>query len=194
MPRGRPRIDEERRREALIQAGRTVFLELGYYATTADMIIERCKVSKRTFYEIFEDKADLLIELLDIPNVPLLTVPKHVDGGELIQQLNSMFSVDEVGTEYFRYFLVRAAWEARDSIPLLNEEFEEMRSRIKRWLSQQRSPKRIADPATIASMILNVAFGRSPNGQRTQEARIECVAFVRSCFGVIDQAITLPRR
>lgn len=47
------------RREALLKAATTAFLEHGYGGTTLDMIIQRAGGSKRTLYDLFGDKAGL---------------------------------------------------------------------------------------------------------------------------------------
>lgn len=46
-------------RERLLDAGRSVFAEVGYAAATVDDIIERAGTSRATFYRYFKSKEDL---------------------------------------------------------------------------------------------------------------------------------------
>lgn len=55
----------EATRDALINAARSVFSEKGLDLTTIDDITERADVGKGTFYYHFENKADLISELMD---------------------------------------------------------------------------------------------------------------------------------
>ena len=57
-PPGRPR--DPAKREALIQAARTLFLERGSDAVTMDQVLARAGVSRATLYSNFDDKGDLL--------------------------------------------------------------------------------------------------------------------------------------
>ena len=57
---GRPsREDAERLRQTIIDVATTMFLSLGYGATSIDAIALKARISKRTFYHRFRDKAEL---------------------------------------------------------------------------------------------------------------------------------------
>jgi AcrR family transcriptional regulator len=57
---GRPsREDAEQLRETIIAVATEMFLEQGYGATSIDAIARRARISKRTFYHRFRDKAEL---------------------------------------------------------------------------------------------------------------------------------------
>jgi len=53
------------RRERLFQAAAPLFERYGYRKTTIEEICRQAGMSKRTYYEIFSDKADLFIELME---------------------------------------------------------------------------------------------------------------------------------
>lgn len=68
-PRGKAAAPPEQRRgshrERLFDAGKTVFARDGYVATSAEAIAKEAGMSKKTFYEHFDSKDELLFELFD---------------------------------------------------------------------------------------------------------------------------------
>lgn len=76
-----PRQTAERLREHILDVATALFLEHGYGATSIEAVARRARISKRTFYHRFEDKAALfaavvhrIIDRLHPPaNVPLLS-------------------------------------------------------------------------------------------------------------------------
>lgn len=87
---GRPSKEEaERIRERILDAATELFLDLGYGATSIEAVAQRVRMSKRTFYHRFRDKADLfaavvhrIIERLRPANVQIL-----FEGGDLEEVL-----------------------------------------------------------------------------------------------------------
>ncbi len=78
---GRPsRADALRLRERILVAGTELFLAEGYGSTTIEAVARRARVSKRTFYDRFDDKAALFAAVVHRiiehirppPEVPLL--------------------------------------------------------------------------------------------------------------------------
>ncbi|MFH0881959.1 MAG: TetR/AcrR family transcriptional regulator [bacterium] len=62
-----PLTPEEReyaKRVQFFQAAEPLFERFGYRKTTVEEICEATQASKRTFYELFKDKADIFIQLL----------------------------------------------------------------------------------------------------------------------------------
>jgi AcrR family transcriptional regulator len=53
-----------RKRRAILDAARTVFLQHGYVGTSMDDVAARAKVSKQTVYKHFGDKRRMFVELL----------------------------------------------------------------------------------------------------------------------------------
>src|SRR5580765_7400709 len=63
--RGRPRqIDEEERRQLLIEAAEKVFVEMGYGTANVDDIAKRAGMSKKTLYQLFETKESLFAAVI----------------------------------------------------------------------------------------------------------------------------------
>jgi TetR/AcrR family transcriptional regulator, mexJK operon transcriptional repressor len=58
VPRGRPR--DPAKREALLDAARTLFLAQGFEAVTMDQILAQARVARATLYAYFPDKPALL--------------------------------------------------------------------------------------------------------------------------------------
>ena len=89
---GRPtKADAEQLAHRIVDAATELFFTLGYGATTIEAVAQRARISKRTFYHRFENKAALfsavvhrMIERLRTPaDVPLLhgtTLPEILRG------------------------------------------------------------------------------------------------------------------
>src|SRR3954466_2856298 len=61
---GRPRTEDARGREAILDAAAAVFTERGYRGATVDAILERAGLSKGAFYWHFESKDELMLAVL----------------------------------------------------------------------------------------------------------------------------------
>jgi AcrR family transcriptional regulator len=65
-PQGTPRVQvEEIQRSRLLSAAATVIDELGYEQSSVQRIAARGRVSRRTFYELFGNREECLVALLD---------------------------------------------------------------------------------------------------------------------------------
>lgn len=62
------------RREQIIQAAAQLFASKGFHRTTTKDIAEAAEVSEGTLYNYFDDKADLLIGIMD-----MLTAAQHLE-------------------------------------------------------------------------------------------------------------------
>jgi AcrR family transcriptional regulator/DNA-binding MarR family transcriptional regulator len=66
LPRDTPRVQvEEIQRSRLLAAAATTIDELGYGQTSVARITDRARVSRRTFYELFGNREECLVALLD---------------------------------------------------------------------------------------------------------------------------------
>jgi AcrR family transcriptional regulator len=66
LPRDTPRVQvEEIQRSRLLAAAAVVIDELGYEQTSVQRITDRARVSRRTFYELFVNREECLVALLD---------------------------------------------------------------------------------------------------------------------------------
>lgn len=55
--------DQDAKRQRLFEAAGPLFERFGYRKTTVEEICQAAGMSKRTFYELFSDKADLFMEI-----------------------------------------------------------------------------------------------------------------------------------
>jgi AcrR family transcriptional regulator len=63
---GRPsRTEAQGLRERILDAATALFFSAGYGATTIEAVAKRARISKRTFYHRFDDKASLLRAVVD---------------------------------------------------------------------------------------------------------------------------------
>ena len=66
MPRDTPRVQvEEIQRSRLLAGAAAVIDEVGYEQTSVTRITDRARVSRRTFYELFGNREECLVALLD---------------------------------------------------------------------------------------------------------------------------------
>jgi AcrR family transcriptional regulator len=66
LPRDTPRVQvEEIQRSRLLAAAAVAIDELGYEHTSVSRITDRARVSRRTFYELFGNREECLVALLD---------------------------------------------------------------------------------------------------------------------------------
>ncbi len=66
LPRDTPRVQvEEIQRSRLLAAAAVVIDEVGYEQTSVQRITDRARVSRRTFYELFGNREECLVALLD---------------------------------------------------------------------------------------------------------------------------------
>ncbi|TKD21407.1 TetR/AcrR family transcriptional regulator [Rhodobacter capsulatus] len=65
---GRPKaLSDEERRNRILDAAGALFIEAGYEATDMKRIAERCGMSKKTLYLVFQNKEDLFATLVCDP-------------------------------------------------------------------------------------------------------------------------------
>lgn len=69
LPRGRHKLSREEvrasQRARLLQSMETLVNEQGYAATSVPAVVKHARVTGRTFYELFDDKADCFIALCE---------------------------------------------------------------------------------------------------------------------------------
>ncbi|TXJ08269.1 MAG: TetR/AcrR family transcriptional regulator [Acinetobacter sp.] len=91
---GRPK--DLKKRQAILQAAKDLFLELGYDGSSMDAIAQKAGVSKLTVYNHFNDKAQLFgaaIEMVCEQRLPrqLYEVNSDSDIEQVLQQLGEAF-------------------------------------------------------------------------------------------------------
>ena len=73
-------MNRDRRTDIIIQAGRT-FLELGYDATSMNLVAERCRVTKPGLYYHFDGKQALLFAIMSLAMDELESHTEHATAG-----------------------------------------------------------------------------------------------------------------
>ncbi|QRM42667.1 TetR/AcrR family transcriptional regulator [Rhizobium sp. BG4] len=163
-PRGRPKsIDLDQRQADIIESGTDVFIELGYANTTVDIIAARCGISKRTFYDFYEAKGDLLSAAIKARSGSIFHFPEADAALDVL--LGQVFYVDADDApspaNMRQYFLIEVAWEATEYVPQLRQDFDAARAELASWLrTLSESGKIIAiDADAAATMLIGIVFG-----------------------------------
>ncbi|PZU92230.1 MAG: TetR/AcrR family transcriptional regulator [Chelatococcus sp.] len=166
--RGRPKqSSDEAQRERIVAGARDLFLEIGYAATTMDMVATRCGVSKRTLYRLFPAKLGLFQAMVADHRRSMLALPRPEDDLPLDAALAAIFRLDSgeavnrarlafirlVTTEGERSPDLREAVMSEAALPSLNM--------LADWIAQQRERGRIEvpDARAAARMLMDMAFG-----------------------------------
>jgi AcrR family transcriptional regulator len=86
----RTRVTEDQRARLLVAAGDTV-AELGYPGLAVARVIRRAGVSRRTFYDAFDDREDCFVALLDqaLERVAAVVVPAYRGGARWREGIRS---------------------------------------------------------------------------------------------------------
>lgn len=186
--RGRPRlVDEHQRRAAIVKAAHEAFVELGFARTTTAIVAARAKVSKRSLYELFEDKTELFAAVVRENRRLILDLPRPPD--ETLPMLDTLFrifrlDIDEKAEREREAILNLIARESTQFPELSDYLYENnvLRSReeLIEWLTGQTRQGRIVmdDPLVHAGMLMDIVFGallprRRPINGADRALRIE---------------------
>lgn len=192
--RGRPRrlAPDDQRRRAL-DAARALLDEVGYGATTMDGVARRARLSKKTLYEIFASKAQLMAALVEEHRRSVLALPHASDDPPDIA-IRRIFRVDTPEAEALqRDGLIRLIVAESGAFPELRDILLAHGPRVAHadlaaWIALQveRGVLDVADPSLAAGVLLDMMFGammqRAPHGEGLgRAARIEAAIaiFVR---------------
>jgi AcrR family transcriptional regulator len=192
--RGRPRrlAPDDQHRRALA-AARALLDEVGYGATTMDGVARRASLSKKTLYEIFASKAQLMAALVEEHRRSVLALP-HEDDDPPDVAIRRIFRVDTPEAEALqRDGLIRLIVAESGAFPELRDILLAHGPRVAHaelaaWIAMQveRGILDVADPRLAAGVLLDMMFGammqRAPHGEGLgRAARIEAAIaiFVR---------------
>lgn len=169
--RGRPcQIAEGERRELLIEAAESVFLELGYSAANMDDIAHRAGMSKKTLYRLFETKESLFAAVVAARRASLSATidagdcPDAKTAGETLRRfLGAMARFVLAPRQAALYRLVIAESQRA---PELAHAFHcegpsKARSPLTIWLAlqHQRGTLCVPDPPSAAGMLFSMVIG-----------------------------------
>ncbi|WP_313192347.1 TetR/AcrR family transcriptional regulator [Shinella zoogloeoides] len=167
--RGRPRIvSDDERRSAIVKAAHEAFVEQGFARTTTAMVAARAKVSKRSLYEMFEDKTELFAAVVRENRHLILDLPRPA--GEdlpLLDTLVRIFRLDiDEKAEREREAILNLIARESTQFPELSDYLYEnniLRSReeLIEWLLEQARQDRMVvdDPLIHAGMLMDIVFG-----------------------------------
>ena len=171
----------DQRRQAILDAAYSSFLELGFSRTTTAEIAARARLSKRTIYEIFSNSKEIFAAVIKERQHLILELPRPVD--EQLSVLETLFKIFRLDIDY-------KAEQARQAvINLLNRESvmfpelsdylyesEVIRSReaLIDWLENEMKRGRLPEIDTMicAGMLMDIVFGALSPRRREPEPQL----------------------
>lgn len=166
--RGRPKVksDEQRVAEIARQA-RDLFIANGYAEVTMDDIAASCRVSKRTLYSLFKNKADVFATIIDQHRQTMLALPGDYGHLPIADALWTIFRADLTYEEnHERLAIIRLVRMESERFPELETMLHERggeysRKLLAQWLDEQKQAGRIVmdDPWHAAKMLMDMIFG-----------------------------------
>jgi AcrR family transcriptional regulator len=168
--RGRPcQIAEPERRQLLLDAAESVFVELGYSSASMDDIARRAGMSKKTLYRLFETKEALFAAVIAARRATLETTTESGDCPDvetaekvLRRFLGGIARFVLAPRQAALYRLVIAESQRAPEIAhAFHREGPSMaRAPLSNWLAQQnaRGTLRVADPVSAASMLFSMVI------------------------------------
>jgi AcrR family transcriptional regulator len=167
---GRPRANDARGRDAILDAAADVFTERGFSGATVDAIVERAQLSKGAFYWHFDSKDELVLAVLaervEQPIKELIELLRSAPRDENI----SLFA-----NRRFGEFLERG----RGAI-LLEHEYEGLAARdprLRRRYARQRRRLRAALAEALAARARHL--GAPPLDTPAEEIATAYLALIR---------------
>jgi AcrR family transcriptional regulator len=99
---GRPKLmPDHERRAMIVRTAYDMFRELGYAELSTEAVAARCHISKRTLYELFSSKAELLASVVDMHRQRVFAFPGEYDDLPIDVALERMFYNDVAGEQDF---------------------------------------------------------------------------------------------
>ena len=166
--RGRPKLaTPAEQRARILNAARGLFLAQGYGKTTMSEVAAHCRTSKRTLYELFPSKTDLLGAVIEEHRTSMLALPGDYAGMGLEDALERIFRVD-ISPEEDRAreaFLNLTVVEAA-RYPEVGEMMTRLGGRrahalLAEWMETERTGGRlfVDDTASAATILMDMMFG-----------------------------------
>ena len=139
------------KREAIIEAAKSAFMDLGVDATSMDKVAEIAQVSKRTVYNHFASKEALVITLLtDLWNQAMLQPGINFDPNRSVEEQLVHLLMEEVnlvgGKEYIELARVAVGHYLFQPEAIQNEaaKFSAEKTALYRWLSEAKREEVLA--------------------------------------------------
>jgi AcrR family transcriptional regulator len=164
---GRPRqLQEAERRRQLIAAAEDLFLHKGYHATTMDDVARRAGMSKKTVYQVFSSKSELLDAVLSDWFAPF-TAPIEADGRPPRQVLTEAlmrlanYALSERQVLLMRLLIAETSYSEDIAAALDRQCLGRGKSALEQWLAGEaaRGVLTIDHPKEAANMLFFGAIG-----------------------------------
>lgn len=167
-PRGRPKLaTPAEQRAKIIEATRQLFLAQGYGRTTMNEVAAHCRASKRTLYELFPSKTDLLGAIIEQHRTSMLALPGDYEGMSLSRALEQIFQIDISEEEdrareaFLNLTIVEAARYPEVGEMLHRLGGQRAHALLAEWMEVEKQAGRffIDDTASAARMLMDMMFG-----------------------------------
>jgi AcrR family transcriptional regulator len=163
---GRPRqmLEAERRRQ-LIAAAAELFLHKGYHAATMDDVARCAGMSKKTVYQVFSSKSELLDALLSDWFAPFIAPvedgqpPRQALGDALLRLAN--YALSERQVLLMRLLIAETSLSEDIAAALDRQCMGRGKGALEQWLTAQAAAGvlKIDDPAEAANMLFFTVIG-----------------------------------
>ena len=169
ISRGRPKVhDMASRRQNILESAYQAFIEHGFASTSTAEVARRAKVSKRTLYEVFQDKQPLFAAVISERHHLLLDLPRPDDEDcPPSECLCRIFRLD-ISDEAYREREAVLKLMTRESVlfPELSDYLYRTRAinareMLMEWLQDcvNRKGFEPVDPEVCAGMLMDIVFG-----------------------------------
>ena len=154
-------------RAEIISIASEILFNIGYEGTTTDLIASHCKISKTTLYKIFNNKNDLIAEIVELNGRNIVDVSRASDGDTPFLALCKIFGLLDDDTTYGRRLsMVRLITVEAARFPALGVLLKErgvlkLRKQLSTWLAAQESngKLRFENPDVTARALMDIVFG-----------------------------------
>ncbi len=202
--RGRPKGQADgARRTHVVQLAHHLFVSEGYGGTTMDAVAARCRMSKRTLYQLFPGKVELFAAVVDAHRQSMLALPGNYDHLPLAAALEAIFRIDiSPEEERDRQALLRLVMIEGAHFPELREILgrcggEPSRAALADWLRGRADAGEILcdDAPAMAGLLMDMVFGAAlpkAHGRLEWAGGATQRAHLRRCVGVFLNGV-VPR-
>jgi AcrR family transcriptional regulator len=167
-PRGRPKAaSAAEHRARIIETTRKLFLAQGYGKTTMSDVAARCRASKRTLYELFPSKTDLLAAVIEQHRTSMLALPGDYTGLDLPDALERIFLVDidaeadEERAAFLKLTIVEAGQHPEVGEMMRKLGGQRAHTLLAAWMEAEKQAGRlfVDDTTSAATIIMEMMFG-----------------------------------
>jgi AcrR family transcriptional regulator len=160
-------MTDEQQSATIARQARDLFLDKGYARTAMEDIAARCRISKRTLYRLFPNKAEVFGVIIDDHRHSMLALPANYDDLPLEEAIGRIFLIDiDEAAHRKRIEVIRLAIVEGRQFPelaaLVRERgADKSLAMLTEWLEAQAQRGRIdiEDAGATAKMLADMIFG-----------------------------------